>query len=51
MEKQTLEFNKDGINIVLLGLQKLPWETSNALIQDIIKQLQSKELNKPKEDK
>ncbi len=46
METHKLEFKQDELNIVLLGLQKLPWETSNALIQNIVQQIQPK----PKKD-
>lgn len=34
-----LRFTDDEMNTILFGLQKLPWETSNALIQNIMRQV------------
>jgi hypothetical protein len=37
--KHTLEFTKEELNTILFGLQKLPWEVSNAIIQNILIQV------------
>lgn len=39
--KKKLELTDQQINVILFGLQKLPYETSVAVINDLIEQLKS----------
>jgi hypothetical protein len=40
--KRTLELTEQELNIILFGLQKLPYETSAEVIKAIVSQLQVK---------
>jgi len=47
--KFKLELTEQELNIVLFGLQKLPFETVNELIKNIVAQAQP-QANQPKEE-
>lgn len=42
-EKKKLEFTDQELNVVIFGLQKLPYETVAELIPNIVRQLQAQE--------
>ena len=53
MNKHELKLTDNELQIILLGLQKLPWETVNAVIQAVgaqIQQAQQSELKIKKDD-
>jgi hypothetical protein len=45
--KRTLEFTDQELNVLLLGLQKLPWDVADPVIRAVVNQLQPNAANIP----
>lgn len=43
-DKVTLEFTREELNVILYGLQKLPFEAVNDIIKSIVSQIPPKQV-------